>query len=67
MATDAHNMIDRKPKMKIAYKNISMKLNPETAQMVCIENPIRLLKAEKLHPFRYNQNMGLFKCRKNCR
>ena len=65
VATDAHNMINRKPRMEIAYKNICMKLNPETARMVCIENPIRLIEGTKITSDSLNQNLGYLNAERN--
>ena len=48
VATDAHNLSTRRPQMKTAYKDISMKLGQKLAHMVCIENPIRVLEGREI-------------------
>ena len=48
VATDAHNLHGRKPKLQIAYKEICENISPEMAHMVCIENPIRLLESREI-------------------
>lgn len=48
VATDAHNLGSRRPKMKNAYREISLNLSTELAHTVCIENPIRLLEGGEI-------------------
>ena len=47
VATDAHDTQERKAMMTAAYEAISTRLGPETAEMLCIENPRRVIEAKK--------------------
>lgn len=60
VATDAHNLRGRKPKMKIAHREICMKLDSKIAHMVCIENPIRLLEGSEIVPVPQHRKNGFF-------
>ncbi len=60
VATDAHNLAGRKPKMKAAYTEICMKLSPELAHLVCIENPIRLLEGREIESVSLSRQHGVF-------
>lgn len=60
VATDAHNLHGRKPKMKIAYNEICNKISTEFARMVCIENPIRLLEGREILSVSLNRKHGVF-------
>lgn len=59
VATDAHNLRGRKPKMKIAHKEICEKLSSEIAHMVCIENPIRLLEGRQIISVPLHRKQGV--------
>jgi protein-tyrosine phosphatase len=48
VATDAHNLYDRKPSMKVAFEQISIKLGHSIARRVCIENPLRVLEGRDI-------------------
>jgi len=50
VATDSHNLKTRKPCMKAAFKDVSIKLGEAIAYLVCIENPSRVLKGEDIVP-----------------
>ncbi len=50
IATDSHSLKGRGPCMNPAFKQISAKLGEETAQLVCIENPLRLLTGKDMIP-----------------
>jgi protein-tyrosine phosphatase len=50
VATDAHNLDDRRPRMKTSYHQISTKLGERTANLVCIENPLRVLEGREVTP-----------------
>lgn len=65
VATDAHNMTGRKPRMEMAYKEICMKLSPEIARMVCIENPIRLIEGREIVSGSLNQNTRNLNAKRN--
>ncbi|MHC4570074.1 MAG: tyrosine-protein phosphatase [Planctomycetota bacterium] len=44
VATDAHDLRGRRPRMRAAFQQISAKLGEEVARQVCIENPLRVLE-----------------------
>ena len=46
IATDAHDLIGRRPRMKSAFHQISTRLGYTMARLVCIENPLRILKGK---------------------
>jgi protein-tyrosine phosphatase len=48
VATDSHNLKDRKPCMRAAFKRISIELGKDIARLVCIENPIRVLEGRDM-------------------
>jgi len=48
VATDSHGLDSRRPCMKAAYEEISNKLGEKTAQLVCVENPLRVLKSQDI-------------------
>lgn len=48
VATDAHDMSLRKPRMKDAFMQISSELGEDLARVVCIENPLRILNGQDL-------------------
>ena len=50
IATDAHNLESRKPCMKAAFKYISIELGEDIANLVCVENPLRILKGQDVIP-----------------
>jgi len=50
VATDSHNMDSRKPTMKAAFEQISSKLGRSIAQLVCFENPSRVVNAQDIVP-----------------
>lgn len=52
VATDAHNLDSRRPCMRTAFKHISIKLGEATARLVCIENPLRVLKGQNIQATR---------------
>ena len=60
IATDAHNLRGRKPKMKIAHTEICNELSSEIAHMVCVENPIRLLEGREILPVSIKWKHGMF-------
>jgi protein-tyrosine phosphatase len=45
VATDSHDINSRRPEMRAAYELITTKLGKEMANKVCIENPLRVIKA----------------------
>jgi len=59
VATDAHNLRGRKPKMNIAYSEICNEFNLEIAHIVCMENPIRLLEGREILPVSMNKRNGI--------
>jgi protein-tyrosine phosphatase len=48
VATDAHNSGSRRPRMKAAYEQISVRLGNAVAHLVCIENPLRVLEGRDI-------------------
>jgi len=48
VATDSHDLVSRRPRMTIAFKRISIKLGARIARLVCIENPLRVLKGQNI-------------------
>jgi protein-tyrosine phosphatase len=48
VATDCHNLDSRRPCMKTAFKRISDRLGETVARLVCIENPLRVLKGQDI-------------------
>ncbi|MFC1738353.1 tyrosine-protein phosphatase [Planctomycetota bacterium] len=44
VATDSHNLKSRRPRMSDAFERIDFKLGKETACLVCIENPLRVIQ-----------------------
>ena len=52
VATDAHNLDGRRPRMKVAFEQISIKLGHAVARLVCIENPLRVLEGRDIQMIR---------------
>ena len=50
IASDAHNASSRPPCMRDAMEVISARLGAATAQSLCVQNPVRLLKGEDVLP-----------------
>jgi protein-tyrosine phosphatase len=50
VATDSHDLNSRRPYMKAAFERISIKLGQSIASIVCIENPLRILKGQNVIP-----------------
>jgi len=50
VATDSHDADQRKPCMKAAFERISIELGEDTARLVCIENPLRVIKGQYIVP-----------------
>ncbi len=50
VATDAHNLDARRPCMDAAFKQISFKLSRPVADLVCIDNPLRILNGQDVVP-----------------
>ena len=48
VATDSHNLSGRRPCMRAAFEHISIKLGGTIARLVCIENPLRVLKGQDI-------------------
>ncbi|MFC1633525.1 CpsB/CapC family capsule biosynthesis tyrosine phosphatase, partial [Planctomycetota bacterium] len=47
VATDSHDLSGRRPRMKAAYERISTRLGRSMASLVCIENPLRVLRGKE--------------------
>lgn len=50
VATDSHDVNSRRPEMRAAYELITTKLGKGLANQVCIENPLRVIKAMDVLP-----------------
>ena len=48
VATDAHNVGSRAPRMTAAYQRLSLELGRPAARILCMENPRRLLAGQDL-------------------
>lgn len=48
VATDCHNLDNRKPCMKDAFEYITAELGEKVARWVCIENPLRVLEGQDI-------------------
>ncbi len=48
VATDAHDLDSRRPCMKTAFRRVRIKLGDRIARLVCVENPLRVLKGQDL-------------------
>jgi len=59
VATDAHSVNSRGPCMKAAFESISQKLSLDTAQCVCIENPLSVWQGQDI---RYVEYLSARKC-----
>ena len=57
VATDCHNLDSRRPYMKAVFKRISGRLGETVARLVCIENPLRVLKGQDLTTYSLNTRM----------
>ncbi len=44
VATDCHDTVHRRPTMSAAFERINKKMGETTARLVCIENPLRVLR-----------------------
>lgn len=47
IATDAHNLTSRPPRMTAAYHRLTQRLGRSTADVLCIENPQRLVAGQQ--------------------
>lgn len=57
VATDCHNTNSRRPCMKAVFKHISNRFGETFARLVCIENPLRILKGQDLATYSSNTRM----------
>jgi protein-tyrosine phosphatase len=57
VATDCHNLDGRRPCMKAAFKRISDRLGETVARLVCIENPLRVLKGQDMAAYSLSTRM----------
>jgi protein-tyrosine phosphatase len=60
VATDAHNSSDRRPSMKAAFEQISIRLGYATAHLVCIDNPLRILEGRNIQTICPNKCREVF-------
>jgi protein-tyrosine phosphatase len=57
IATDCHNLDGRRPCMKAAFKRISDRLGETVARLICIENPLRVLKGQDMAAYSLSTRM----------
>ncbi len=50
IATDAHNLEGRRPSMRPAYEGIARKFGEDTAERLCVENPLAAFENRPLGP-----------------
>lgn len=50
VATDSHDLETRRPCMKAAFESIGIELGQTIARLVCIENPLRVIKGQDIIP-----------------
>jgi len=50
VATDAHDIDGRKPRMRAAFERIIARLGKDLAHLVCIENPSRVVNGQDIPP-----------------
>lgn len=50
VATDAHDIDARRPRMRAAFGHISRRLGEDLARLVCIENPSRVINGQDIVP-----------------
>jgi len=50
IANDSHDTNQRKPCMKAAFERISIELGEDTARLICIKNPLRVIKGQDIVP-----------------
>lgn len=48
VATDSHNLRSRRPRMRAAFRNISIKMGQTVAHRLCNENPLRVLEGRNI-------------------
>ncbi len=60
VATDAHDIDARRPRMRAAFGHISKRLGEDLARLVCIENPSRVVSGQDILPIsvRDQQEVG---------
>ena len=60
VATDAHDIDARRPRMRAAFGRINRRLGEDVARVVCIENPSRVVKGQDILPIsvRDQQEVG---------
>jgi protein-tyrosine phosphatase len=57
LATDAHNLTTRPPKMKAAYDAVSKRYGATYADLLCIDNPRAIFNGEPLGPQEEPRNL----------
>ena len=58
LATDAHNVTSRQPKMRDAYELIASKYSPDYAERLCVRNPLAAFLGRPLDP--QEEPLGIF-------
>lgn len=59
VATDSHNLDGRRPCISAAFEHISDRLGETVARLVCIENPLRVLKGQDMAVYSLSTRMSL--------
>ncbi len=59
VATDSHNLSNRRPRMRAAFNSISRKMGQVSAHRVCIENPLRVLEGRNIATTFFQKNREL--------
>ncbi|MCX5636908.1 MAG: hypothetical protein NTX52_04340 [Planctomycetota bacterium] len=57
VATDSHNLDGRRPCISVAFEDISERLGETVARLVCIENPLRVLKGQDIAVYSLSTGM----------
>jgi protein-tyrosine phosphatase len=48
VATDSHDLDNRRPRMSAAFGRIAQRLGQDVARLVCIENPLRVVEGKEV-------------------
>jgi protein-tyrosine phosphatase len=58
VATDAHDLYDRRPRMRPAFERIAARLGKDVAHLVCSENPSRVVRGQDVLPVSLHDQQG---------
>lgn len=59
VATDSHSINARRPQMKAAFGSITATLGKDLANLVCIENPSRVVNGQEIAPVSFRNQQGV--------